>query len=53
MVGCLVGFVSALVAKAVGSDRRDLQIGHVGLVANALLAAGWAFTVVALLLGSS
>jgi hypothetical protein len=53
MVGCLVGFVSPLVAKAVGSDRRDLQIGLVGLVANALLAAGSAFTVVALFLGSS
>ena len=53
MVVCLVGFVSALVAEAVGSDRRDLQIGLIGLVANALLAAGWAFAMVALLLGSS
>jgi hypothetical protein len=53
MVGCLFGFVSALVAEAVGSDRRDLRIGLVGLVANAFLAAGWAFAMVALLLGSS
>lgn len=53
MVGCLVGFVSALIAEAVGSDRRDLQIGLVGLVLNALLAAGWAFAMVALFLGSS
>jgi hypothetical protein len=50
MVGCLFGFVSALVA---GSDRRELKIGLVGLIANALLAAGWGFAMIALLLRSS
>jgi hypothetical protein len=53
MVGCLFGFVSALVAEAVGSDRRELKIGLVGLIANALLAAGWGFAMIALLLRSS
>ena len=53
MAGCLVGFAAALVAEAVGSNRRDLRIGLAGLVGNALIAAGWAFGVVALWLGSS
>jgi hypothetical protein len=53
VVGCLVGFACGLVAETVGSDRRDLRIGLAGLVGNALIAAGWAFIVVALWLGSS
>lgn len=53
VVGCLIGFASGLVAEAVGSDPRDLKVGLAGLVGNALVAAGWAFVVVALWLGSS
>jgi hypothetical protein len=53
MAGCVVGFGSALVAEAIGSNRRDLRIGLAGLVGNAVVAAGWAFAVVALWLGSS
>jgi 4-amino-4-deoxy-L-arabinose transferase-like glycosyltransferase len=52
VVACLVGFALALVAEAFGSDRRDLRIGLAGLVGNAVIAAGWAFVVVAALIGS-
>ena len=53
VLACLTGFALALIAEAVGSNRRDLRIGLVGLIGNALVAAGWAFTMVGLLLGSS
>jgi hypothetical protein len=52
VVGCLVGFALALVAEAVGSDRRDLKIGLAGLVGNALIAAWWAFVAFAAWTGS-
>ena len=52
VIGCLVGFALALVAEAVGSDRRDLKLGLAGLVGNAVIAAGWAFVVVAAWIGS-
>lgn len=52
-VACLVGFALALVAEAVGSDRRDLRIGLAGLVGNALVAAWWGVVLVGVWLGSS
>jgi hypothetical protein len=52
VVGCLAGFTLALVAEAVGSDRRDLRVGLVGLLGNALIAAVWAFIVFGAWIGS-
>ena len=52
VIGCLVGFALAVVAEAVGSDRRDLKLGLAGLVGNAVIAAGWAFVVVAAWIGA-
>lgn len=52
VVGCLTGFALALVAEAFGSDRRDLKVGLVGLLGNALIAAWWAFIVFAAWAGS-
>jgi hypothetical protein len=52
VVGCLAGFALALVAEAVGSDRRDLKVGLAGLVGNALIATSWAFIVFAAWTGS-
>lgn len=52
VVACLIGFTLALVAETLGSDRRDLKLGLAGLVGNAVIAAGWAFVVVATWIGS-
>lgn len=49
---CLVGFALALLAEAVGSERRDLKLGLAGLVGNAVIGAGWAFAVVGAWIGS-
>jgi hypothetical protein len=53
MVGCVVGFASGLVAVYVGSDRRDLKVGLVGLLGNALIAAFWAVLILLIASGSS
>ena len=53
MIGCVVGFVSALVAVYAGSERRVLKVGLVGLLVNGLIAAFWAATIVLIALGSS
>lgn len=53
VVASLTGFVLALVAEAVGSNRRDLRIGLFGLVGNALVAAGWGLLLAGAALGSS
>lgn len=52
VVACLAGFVLGLVAEVVGSDRRDLRVGLAALVGNVLMAAFWAFVVVAAWSGS-
>ena len=52
VVACAVGFALALVAEAVGSDRRDLRLGLAGLVGNAVIVAGWAFVLVGAWMGS-
>ena len=51
-VACLTGFALALIAEAFRSDRGELKIGLAGLVGNALIAAWWAFIVVAAWAGS-
>jgi hypothetical protein len=53
VVASLTGFALALVAEAVGSNRRDLRIGLFGLVGNTLVAAGWGLLLAGLALGSS
>ena len=50
---CIVGFFSAVVAEAVGSEARALRLGLLGLAVNALVGAMWFLVVLALLFGSS
>ena len=41
MACCLTGFALAIVAEALGSERRVLRLGLAGLIGNLVVASLW------------
>ena len=41
MACCLIGFVLAIVAEALGSERRVMRLGLAGLIGNLVVASLW------------
>ena len=41
MACCLTGFVLAILAEALGSERRVMRLGLAGLIGNLVVASLW------------